>query len=94
MDMVLWLVAACGWSVATILFLIPACYWFVVHGLAIVGFFAIATGRTKTMWPPFESAVATLKRVLAAVQHSSFSPVSFNHINEANLDSKQPAAPP
>jgi len=69
-DIALWLVAACGWSVAGMMFLIPSCYWMLVHGLAVVGFFSIATGRTKTVWPPFEHAVATLQRLIGNLQNN------------------------
>jgi hypothetical protein len=87
MDMVLWLVAACGWSVAGLLFLVPSCYWFIVHGLSIVGFFAIATGRTKTMWPPFESTVATVQRVARAVQNA------YSNSNSTHPDKPNPNNP-
>lgn len=68
-DMVMWLLAACGWSVAGLLFLVPACYTLVVHALAVVGFMALATGKSiqsarSAFWPPFDSAAQSIQRMI------------------------------
>lgn len=67
MDIMVWIGAACGWTIASMLFLVPAFYWFLLHGLAIVGFFSIATGKSKMLWPAVESTVATVQRIVEAI---------------------------
>lgn len=73
MDTMIWVWAACSSTIASMLFLVPAFYSLALHGLAIVGFFSILTGKSKALWPPFENVVATAQRILEAA--TAFAPL-------------------
>lgn len=70
LDMMLWVAAACGWTLASMLFLVPAFYWLMLHALAVVGAFSLATGThcTKNIWPVVENALGMIRRVAEALR--------------------------
>jgi hypothetical protein len=71
------LIAASGWSLFGLLFLIPTFYWILVHGFAVVGFFAIVTGQSNAMWPPLEQTINTCRRIADLIK-TQINP-NFNH---------------
>ena len=88
-DLMIWVWAACSSTIASMLFLIPAFYWLALHGLAIIGFFSIVTGKSKALWPPFENALSTAQRVLEAVHW----PINISNARLAPI-SAPPNQPP